>query len=395
MNLSSRPSFSVYFLLILMGFIVASPQHSNANTQVSAEQAKLQCVTNRALYAADVWWYDAKNVLIDNSEPWNNRLLIERSHKLGKGKCGYSLTTGQVVCQGGQVQPIKKQTITNTKNNNISCMKDTGDRFAVVWCKGCKQGSAALNAFSGTVAMAILPGNSAVKAFTGLANSIADSQGVGVNSGIDLAIGYRQPSVVSKDIPIHDFSDLPDAQNVVFAATPKSATLRGSFARPYATNNLSEDKGNSERTFKYTFQIDCYLSNGGLSHVKNTDTKDTITVDFYTAAGLQVSVAKKGKDIPCKAVGSDPSWHANVKGILTKLVVRTSGEDGFMIDQAKLFINNQGRLTRQLEFVGGGGSDNIYGWCLSKDPTDAHRSWKKNTKKCEAARTLKLKPHHL
>ena len=393
MNTIGRHLFTLLFFAFMFG--VNPLSFSTANAQVSNDQANYQCVTNRALYAATVWWYKASDVMIDNSEPWNNRLLIRRDTKLGFDKCGEDISTGKTVCQGKQVEPIKKQIITNSRNNFESCMQKTGDMFAVVWCEGCSQGSNVLNAVAGTVALAALPGNSAVQFATGVVNSALDSQGIGVTSGINEIIGYKQPMVVNKSTPIHDFSDIIDSQNIIFAATPKDATLMGSFAAPKVTNNLSADKGNSERSVKYTVQLDCFLSNGGLKHLANTDTKDTITVDFYTSHGHQASVSKQGKDIPCKAVGSDPSWHADVTGILTKIVIRTSGTDGFMIDQAKIFVNQQGRLIRQLKFIGGGGADNMKGWCLSKDPTDATRSWKNHTDKCSASRALNLEPHHL
>ena len=103
-----------------------------------------QCVIKDGSYVAAVDWYRASDIIIDNSEPWNNRLLIRRSKSRGSEKCGVNMSTGELVCRGSHVSPIKSATLSTIgglANPALgrSCVEGSGN-FAIISCKGCTQG---------------------------------------------------------------------------------------------------------------------------------------------------------------------------------------------------------------------------------------------------------------
>jgi|GEM_PF-7092297 len=102
------------------------------------------------------------------------------------------------------------------------------------------------------------------------------------------------------------------------------------------------------------------------SSLDNEGTKNQIKVEFLRGNTVVKTQIKDGVSSNCYSFDEEFScWTAE---FITAARISTNGDDGFYIDEVSMF--KDGEKTRQH-----GGNDGN-GWCLSTDPTDAHRSWK-------------------
>lgn len=122
---------------------------------------------------------------------------------------------------------------------------------------------------------------------------------------------------------------------------------------------FSVDKTCESRSF--WVDIDCYHTK-----LNSTDTKNTVSVNFYSNNTLVGTKTMKGVT-SCGPVSTDPRWALDTRSSINKVVVAINGSDGFYIDE--LYIYQDGTLKKHY------GKDDGKGWCLSTDPNDA-RYWK-------------------
>ncbi len=350
-------------------------------TQASADIT--QCVTNNGDYQITVDWYKSSDVVIDNSEPWNNRLLLKRDKRLGTGKCGQNAETGKVECQGVHVKPQSSRVLRSLakQDNKQSCVTSPeGDMFAIVKCNGCTTGTEIVTAAAGTVAGMALPGGS----IGSVIHSVADSQGAGINSSINQLVSTASKNIrvkgkVAQNLTIHDASDLADSydmSDVIFVGTPSNVQSKGAFFSAHAY----EKKNTLPRfAYRYTVEIDCYMAlNAFFKHVEHADTRDTIIVKFMTKGKVVSSKMIKGDDINCSATGADTRWtSASLGERVDRIRIETTGQDAFLMDEVKLSFYQTGGLEANGSFNVniGGGTDDEKGWCLSTDPNDKFKGY--------------------
>ncbi len=362
----------------------------------TSADTKTQCVKKDSGYNAQVDWYHAKDIIIDNSEPWNNRLLIRRSEKLGSGFCGINLDTGERECRGTHIAPFKSEILRGI-NTKESCVTGNGDAFAVVECKACSQGVSALTAAAGSVAGIVLPGGAAASIIGSAALAAADSQGVGPTSAIEKALedsssSFKLQTTTNHSISINDLNDLDgtyDLSNLVYAGTPApNIWVKGAFTSPY-----SSDGTNVRGGYSYTLAIDCTVKGED-----NSGTLDTVIVHFLgTEFQVITSVEKVGIDLDCSTEGplgtqwyNDPRFGTRfTKEEIVGVRIMTTGEDAFLVDQVTLYqeaYQGQGRKY-EVELEPRGTNNNV-GWCISSDPNDTFGS---KGRVCKNSRTWTVK----
>ncbi len=336
-----------------------------------------QCVTNNGDYQITVDWYDPGDIVIDNSEPWNNRLLLRRDKKQGTGACGPDAETGKMVCQGVHVKPKQSKLLRSlavTENKQSCVTSPNGDMFAIVKCNGCTTGTTIASAAAGTVAGMALPGGN----IGSLIHSVTNTQGLGLNATLDFVLAEAKGKIrvkgkVSQALKIHDTSDLADSytmSDVIFVGTPSNLQSKGAFfsAHAYEIQNKTP-----KYAYRYRLEIDCFMStNGLLKSVEYTDTRDSITVEFKKNGKIVSTKTIKGDDINCGAFGADTAWTSDsLAERIDSVAVRTTGEDAFLIDELKLKYYQVGlEANGTFEVDIGGGTDDEWGWCLSKDTDD-------------------------
>lgn len=382
----------LYALAILMPMLVGLSA-ADANAE--------QCVYKRGSYVAQVDWYKASDVYIDNSEPWNNRLLIRRSQSRSSGRCGPDLNTGKLVCRGVHVDPISTKVLSSiasiaNSDKGRSCVSGD-DNFAVITCKGCAQGVSAVVAAAGSVAGAIVPGGSLTTLMT-TAATIADSQNVGPTTAVtkalsDSASSFKLENTSKHKVSIHDLNDLSDTyqiSNVLYVGTPKpSATIEGSFIKPHVRPHKPKFTGTGSK-ITYSLEVDCHMRG-----VSNTDTTDTIIVEWLGKDKTFIgSSLKYGENISCGPIKKNSRFglrYTNEEVVGFR--IRTTGRDGFMIDQLNLVAQYYQGGTKEL-LLGkkgtGGGVDGGRGWCMSTDPGDASGEWTKVTDDCKETRIWRI-----
>lgn len=123
-------------------------------------------------------------------------------------------------------------------------------------------------------------------------------------------------------------------------------------------------------------KIDCYRD----SDLKNTGTKNTITIEIRGPAADTVTVMPTNDLCEPDALGSiltlgiadfygvSKAFTSMMEYPMTSVVLSTDGDDAFWIDQLSL----QGGLGGH----GHWGVNGEKGYCLSTDPKDADGSWK-------------------
>ncbi len=336
-----------------------------------------QCVTNDGDYMVTVDWYKPTDVIVDNSRPWENRLLIRRDRRIGTGACGINLETGREECQGVHVAPYKTQLIRNLaqQQNRQSCVTSpTGNMFAVVRCEGCSVGKEVVLAAAGSVMGVALPGGVAEGAWF----SALDSQGVGIGSALNTIASpgsqrIRVNGEISNDLTIHDTSDLEDTydmNNVIYIGTPEDIETKGSFISPHWAHANSKTP---QYAYRYTVEIDCYMAtNAFFQHVQHTDTRDTVTVHFMKDGRILDTESIEGDNINCGATGADTKWHSkSLAEEVDAFRIEITGENAFLMDEVKASYYQVGLAangSRSLHI--GGGVDDLIGVCLSTDRTD-------------------------
>ena len=101
------------------------------------------------------------------------------------------------------------------------------------------------------------------------------------------------------------------------------------------------------------------------SDLDHTDTGNKITVEFWAGSQKVTSTSKSGVSSNCWS--ADETFTVKTSADITHIIVRTNGNDGFYIDEIRLYKN--GSLKQHH------GRDNGSGWCLSTDPNDANGGW--------------------
>lgn len=104
------------------------------------------------------------------------------------------------------------------------------------------------------------------------------------------------------------------------------------------------------------------------SDLENEGTNNKITMKFYAGSNLVETVSKNGINQNCN--WSDARFSIETNQDLTHITVETNGDDGFYIDEIRLY--------KKYSLAKHYGRDDKSGWCLSTDPADAHGSWKNN-----------------
>lgn len=387
----------------------------------SAALAKVkQCVNSvRAGFSADVKWYAPGSLTIDNSEPWNNRVLLRRTENKKNGyPCGVDIETGETVCQGLHIKPIKTERIHGNIGGLVSgttesCIEGGGDYVAIVHCAGCTQGVSFLKAAASTLAGAavnfVTPATAIgqiIDQATTWGTTAAGSQGYSVGDGLDAAFsqakkGFKFGQKLPRAVPIHDVSDLGDPGNLVYFGTPTLVGLSGTVGAPQAREQTGVQADSRSRT--WDVKIDCYNPNIGYRGTKNV-----ITVRFYDENWKFLAESfKSGHEINCdtnlqrkmttwtsgrlydKKTG-DPLYAKYIK-------LKTNGEDAFFIDQVFVTFYNpsyspsrSGNLVDGYTFRPDSTTGNL---CLSLD-TDDGKSWKDVMNKkygCQPEINFKLK----
>ncbi|MBV1911395.1 MAG: hypothetical protein KUG78_19035 [Kangiellaceae bacterium] len=105
-------------------------------------------------------------------------------------------------------------------------------------------------------------------------------------------------------------------------------------------------------------------------NLDNEGTKDTITVEFWSKNKKVKSQSRRGVKPNC--ILNREFWSINSNYTMTHVIVKTSGVDGFFIDEVELFKGGKSRKRH--------GRDNGRGWCLSKDPKDGSKGWRNSVK---------------
>jgi cytolysin (calcineurin-like family phosphatase) len=102
------------------------------------------------------------------------------------------------------------------------------------------------------------------------------------------------------------------------------------------------------------------------SDLDNTQTANRITVEFWANSTMVGAKYRDGVDVNCLA--SDARFSLESNANVTHVIVKTNGDDGFYIDELRLYKND--------DLMNHHGRDNGSGWCLSTDPGDAQGGWK-------------------
>jgi hypothetical protein len=360
--------FPRYFLIALSSLFLST----------SLAAAAQQCVSLSGKYQATVQWYDAKHVTIDNSEPWNNKLVIHKTKQRGQGRCGADAATGQQICEGFPVNPIKTDKL-KPLGTTSSCINGAGDKFAIVRCDGCAKGTKFLTSAIGSIANLALPGSAAFQAL----GVVGDAFGVNTTAAANALIkttqkGLKIKSKTNVALPIHDISALPDPQDIIYVGTPKAVKLVGNFQSAIGKEGAvlaNKDPG-------YAVGIDCHHS---ALDPKITNTPDTITVEFWVGNN-KVAEDKHFNDISCSnAEHRWSKWKAlRLAQRPSHIVVTTNGSNAFYIDQINMKFYKDGQITGP-NLLGSAGADNGKGWCLSKDRNDINGTFKKYASSCQTS----------
>jgi hypothetical protein len=117
--------------------------------------------------------------------------------------------------------------------------------------------------------------------------------------------------------------------------------------------------GNTGNT-NYRLAIDCSHNS-----IINTETNNRITVSFLDRNGRVIRSVSKNGIRNCR--GNEPTFSINTNQVVQYVEFSTNGNDGFYIDEWRLFRNNQ-RISQN-------GVNNGQGWCLSTDRNDAFGEW--------------------
>lgn len=112
-----------------------------------------------------------------------------------------------------------------------------------------------------------------------------------------------------------------------------------------------------EQARKYYIQID-----SDHPELSNEHTKNRITVECWSNSTLITTA-------PADGVGENQSirFEFSTDYVLTHLIVKTNGDDGFYIDQVSIYQDGT-KISQH-------GANGKRGWCLSTDPNDAFGSW--------------------
>ncbi|WP_432784639.1 hypothetical protein AAJV73_11395 [Cyanobium sp. BSA11S] len=153
--------------------------------------------------------------------------------------------------------------------------------------------------------------------------------------------------------------------NVTFDGT--KLTLFAVPKRLDASGNYYYWESPSSKSQTYEVRIDCKYS--GLS---NTETKNRITVQFWSSTDRVNSIYKNG----ISDCSSDAVFRISSPYNITRVVVKTDGRDAFFIDDLRILRN--GDQVRRYS-----NDEGRAGWCISKDKTDNTRTWKGKANKCQ------------
>lgn len=302
-----------------------------------------------------VRWYPPGSLTIDNSEPWNNRILLSRKDTK-TGASGIDVETGDRVWQGSHIDPVRQDRL-NLRNPE-SCMPgSSGDHVAIVHCVGCSQGVDFLNAAADYLAgstLNLLTAPMRIGKLVDAAQTAAASQNISKKAALEAVVadragGLRFGEALPRGVPVHDISDLsdlPNFKNLVYFGTPRNLWMQGTIARPSARKGGK--KPAPHIAWRYQVKIDCKHFH---PNITNTGTENSITVDFYAQGEVLQEVVRDGKDIDCGLRWEVWSANGYADGVnfppFDKVVISTSGRDGFFIDQVDI---------RQIALRGGSSS---------------------------------------
>lgn len=119
------------------------------------------------------------------------------------------------------------------------------------------------------------------------------------------------------------------------------------------------------------------------SSLANTDTTDTLSVEFWGADGLAGTQTVQGSG-SCSVFGAavSPGLHVKWDTYLdvSSVKITTNGSNAFFIDQVHLYRNGT-------KIVWDGRTDGG-GWCLSQDPNDYQGGWQAVVASCSASYTF-------
>ena len=385
--------------MVIMALVAAG-----ALVRVEPASAAEQCVHKDAAYNSIVRWYAPGSLTIDNSEPWNNRVLLQRTSKNNKGASGIDVSTGERVWQGVHIKPVREENL-NVRNPKVCMPGSSGDHVAIVHCRGCAQGVNFLKGAADLLAGSTLNLVTAPMAIGGLidsAMSLAGTQGISPEAAMGKVLAqsksaFKLGTKLTGRVPIHDISDLPDTGNLIYFGTPQNLIVKGRITGPYA---MEASKVSAEYpALSYQVKIDCKHFHPDIT---NTGTQNTITANFFTGGRLVHSTVKNGQDINCGVawdVLSTPRLYDRTTGkalpAIDRVELSTNGQDGFFIDQLEIRALAGGGATQSRDlspfaFRNNGKSDNK---CLSTDAMDGSRTWKNHIpgQRCENPIKLKLK----
>lgn len=360
--------FDRRFILVVLSIVFST----------SLAEAAQQCVSLSGNYQVRVQWYNAKHVTIDNSEPWNNKLVLHKTKRKGQGRCGADAATGGQVCEGFPVDPIRTDKL-RPFGDTSSCMEGTGDKFAIATCIGCSGGTQILASALGSIANLALPGSAAFQAL----GVVADTFGTNTSAATNALIKTTQKGLKVKAktkiaLPIHDISDLPNAENIIYVGTPKNVRLVGNFKT--AIGKESTDISNKDPSYSVT--IDCYHSE---MDSKINNTTDTISVEWW-AGNRKLAEKSHFNDITCSSKERRwTSWTAHqIPETLTHIIVKTNGSNAFYIDELNMKLWRSGQILGA-NLLGSSGGKDGKGWCLSKDPNDIKKSLRNYASSCKSS----------
>lgn len=141
----------------------------------------------------------------------------------------------------------------------------------------------------------------------------------------------------------------------------------------------------SSFAYEANLSIDCYDSS-----MKNENSSNLITVTFWSKDFQHRTGNFKNSMIgDCDSI-SDLVFKTNAS-IMDYIIVETSGNDGFWMDELQLITKWNTPDGQRIEKVQSWGEDGGKGYCLSTDPKDGEGAWKSRVDGCHKAIKFEVK----
>jgi hypothetical protein len=163
-----------------------------------------------------------------------------------------------------------------------------------------------------------------------------------LEDGNDASSYTDDSAYVNYDAPAHD-----DASNFQSSVDP---------------NPVGDYEPENTYLEVHSYQVDIDACH---SELDDTETTSKINVDFYSGTEKLKSKYRSGVDSGCN--GADPHFTFETEEEVTHIVIRTNGDDGYYIDEIRLYKDD--KIAQHY------GVDDGNGWCLSTDPADAYGGW--------------------